>query len=395
MTNTPSPAPPDIPSPPLLGELDAVVIGGGPAGASCALALRSHRPETQVALVDACAYDDVRVGENVSSALLPLLEHLDVRERFLAEAAHIESFAVQACWGTGTPLPQHSLRHWSGEGYLLDRQRFDPMLAEAFHQRGGRLFLSCRVDTITAADGGRPGYLLHLRHVSGTRFSLRARVLVDATGRKASLARRLGARSQQYDALLGISRHFDIDPATGCANDILIESTADGWWYSAPLPGNRLVVTLMTDAGLWREQPADRVGIWQHMLAQAPNTQARMQHAATAAESSLAVRPAHSQLLEPATGDDWLAVGDAAASFDPLSSLGIGFAIHSGCHAARAIGSALDGCGSDAFRHYRESVQQQFAAYLPSWRSYYQLERRFADAPFWRARSNVEALSVG
>lgn len=377
-------------APPLIGELDVVVIGGGPGGASCALALRTHMPSLGVGLVEASSYDNVRLGENVSSALLPLLDYLGARDTFLAQAAHVESFTVQACWGTSTPLPQHSLRHWSGEGYLLDRHRFDVMLAENFHARGGKLYLSCRVEEILRAEAGEPGYLLHLRHESGARFALKARFLVDATGRKASIARRLGASSLQYDSLIGVSRYFEMDPAIAWPRDIVIESAADGWWYSAPLPDDRLVLTWMTDAALWRDRGQDRLGAWQSLLARAPNSYARVHRAAVAADPTLTVRQAHTQILDQAAGTDWLAVGDAAASFDPLSSLGIGFAMHSACHAARAIASTLAGQGGDSLRHYSDSVRRQFSGYLPTWRSYYGYETRFPGAPFWQARRVAE-----
>ena len=371
---------------PQLACLDVLVVGGGPAGAACALALRTHMPEIQVALVEASAYDDARLGENVSAALLPLLDYLDVRETFLAQAAHVPSFTVRACWGTATPLPQHSMRHWSGEGYLLDRQRFDVLLAETFHARGGRLYLSCRVETVERAGADRPGWNVTLRHESGRRFGVHARLLVDASGRKASLARRLGARSHRHDELIGVSRYFEMDPGLQWSRDILIESVAEGWWYRAPLPDHRLVVTLMTDAALWRDADGDRTLRWQTLLQQAANTRERVDTAAIAADATLTTRLAHSHALDRAAQDGWIAVGDAAASFDPLSSLGIGFALHSACHGARCIAAVLQGEGDAELAQYSAAVRQQFESYLPSWRNYYRCETRFASAPFWTAR---------
>ena len=52
---------------------------------------------------------------------------------------------------------------------------------------------------------------------------------------------------------------------------------------------------------------------------------------------------AESALLSPIAGEGWLAVGDAAASFDPLSSHGIGAALWSGELAAVVLRRFLNG----------------------------------------------------
>lgn len=85
-------------------------------------------------------------------------------------------------------------------------------------------------------------------------------------------------------------------------------------------------------AFVWRRK--DKLRHWNTLLSQAPNTRARLVAGNTGAGSihaqgPLTIRAAHTQLLEPTTEGPWLAVGDAAASFDPLTSLGIGFALHS------------------------------------------------------------------
>src|SRR5436190_5494193 len=44
-----------------------------------------------------------------------------------------------------------------------------------------------------------------------------------------------------------------------------------------------------------------------------------------------------------AFGEGWVAVGDAAQSYDPLSSQGLRYALESGIRAAFAVDAALDG----------------------------------------------------
>jgi flavin-dependent dehydrogenase len=371
---------------PCLGTIDVAVIGGGPAGAACALTLRTYTSHS-VVLLEATTYEAVRVGENVSSALLPLLEYLGIQERFLAAGAHIESVAVQACWGHATPVQQHALRHWAGEGFLLNRGIFDTLLTETVHARGGKVYLSCRLEKISLR-GAEGGWLLQVRHTSGKRFTLQARFLVDASGRKASIAKRLGAHSTCHDSLIGVSRFFEQDSTQPCAQEILIESTQDGWWYSAPVPEKRLVLTFMTDAAVWRAGNGRNPEKWHAFLCHAPHTLARIQNSAHAVGTAVTIRPAHSHLLDEATGKDWLAVGDASASFDPLSSLGIGFALHSACHAAHAIADYLAAGNTTGLRAYNAGVQQQFRQYFPTWRAYYAYEKRWQSAPFWQTRQS-------
>jgi flavin-dependent dehydrogenase len=89
-------------------------------------------------------------------------------------------------------------------------------------------------------------------------------------------------------------------------------------------------------------------------------------------------------------GPGWAAAGDAAASFDPLSSMGIGHALWSGTHAARLAEDVLLGPSSFA-ADYNEVMQRQYQQYLQLRRRYYRLERRWPDRAFWRGRHGVGA----
>ncbi|MFL5801049.1 MAG: NAD(P)/FAD-dependent oxidoreductase, partial [Roseiflexaceae bacterium] len=94
---------------------------------------------------------------------------------------------------------------------------------------------------------------------------------------------------------------------------------------------------------------------------------------------------AHSQRLDTIAGVGWLAVGDAAATFDPLSSQGIFKALRSGILAAYAIGDYFNGVHAGLER-YEAWIAREFEAYLDTRRDYYGRERRWADSPFWRRR---------
>jgi flavin-dependent dehydrogenase len=372
---------------PFIGTFDVVVVGGGPAGLSCALALRKYAPEYRVAVIESSDFSTPRIGEHVSAAFLPLVEYLGLGESFRSSAAHIESFSVRTSWGSDAIVARDSITHWAGEGFLLDRQDFDVTLAEAFVSQQGHLYPSSRVTSIKKhPDEGT--YRLELRHRSKRRCTLDTRFVVDATGRNASIARRFGARVDRKDDLVGVSRRFELDPEKPPRQELLIESTPDGWWYSAPLSGNRRVVTWMTDVTNWRRTKQGGLEAWNVELAKAQHTNRELLQA-VAADSSIHVRPAQTQITNPPTGEGWLAVGEAAVAFDPLSSLGLGFAVHSGSHAAHGIARMLDSQDQGDLAYYAEAIRRQYEQYLPAWRELYQSETRFSESPFWKHRNSL------
>ena len=97
-------------------------------------------------------------------------------------------------------------------------------------------------------------------------------------------------------------------------------------------------------------------------------------------------RTAASTRAVEVAGDGWLAVGDAAISFDPLSSQGVTTALRGGEQAAGALLEALGGDRSGIPR-YAASVDTLWTEILTERAKYYAMERRWAGNAFWRRRS--------
>jgi hypothetical protein len=106
------------------------------------------------------------------------------------------------------------------------------------------------------------------------------------------------------------------------------------------------------------------------------------------------VHAAHSQRLARITGAAWLAVGDAATTFDPLSSQGICKGLRTGIMAAYAIGDYFKG-SSAGLEKYEAIVAREFEEYLRVRADYYGRERRWCDAPFWHRRHGHITLAPG
>jgi hypothetical protein len=197
------------------------------------------------------------------------------------------------------------------------------------------------------------------------------------------LARQLGARPVVVDRLIAAMAYFKGFDLDSEVHETLVEAVAHGWWYSALLPGGRLSVAFFSDPEIIRMRGLIDPDVWTRELASAPHTRRRVGAARWA--SPVTFCSCGSQYLESAAGDGWIAAGDAAACFDPLASMGIGHAISSGIHAARAAYDQL--CGNERVRsQYVAHVRQNFSRYLELRTYYYGLEQRWSDAPFWARR---------
>ena len=122
----------------------------------------------------------------------------------------------------------------------------------------------------------------------------------------------------------------------------MIEAVEYGWWYAASVPGGRTIVGAITDAQTNRRIVLHQPGRWLLHLEKTRHMAAWLA-GCRFGNNQLTIRPAPSFVLDRICGSDWLAVGDAAAAYDPIASQGIHKALSDGLLSAAAIADHLAG----------------------------------------------------
>ena len=364
-------------------NFDAVVVGAGPAGS--VVALRLAREGCRVALVERSDLNEPRAGESLAPAVQPLLADLSLWNAFL-DLHPAPSYGTCSVWGNEeTEIHSHMAGRW-GCGWHVDRLEFDRMLATSAREAGATLL--CGTVVLQCASSGE-NWVLNLRHrteaKSGTEsFQLGAAVVIDASGRAASLGRLLGARRMVFDRLIGIGvtqRGMDISQQ----GYVSVESSEHGWWYAAPVPKDRMVVMLMTDSDLCVRGRLSTPTVWLEELQKTSITCARAP--GVASMKDLRVWSAASQrLARNCKKARWLAVGDAALAVDPVSGSGVVRSLRSSKACAEAALAILGGKTSDALVKYENGCDLECVEFLRERAGYYRIEQRWPTADFWRRR---------
>lgn len=346
---------------------DTIVFGGGPAG--CATALRLRQQGASVTLVERSHYQHPRAGESLAPVALGLLNQLGVRDRFDAENFQATT-GLLFSWGSPDLAFSSFLAQPFGSGWNLDRARFDQMLSNACDANG--------VQVIQSRDRIR----IHLEagkwRVSIGEYDWTASSVVDATGKTSKLASQLGVQRVTHDRLIALVRYDDA--RNGDDPRLIIESSPDGWWYSAGLPGDHSVTAFLTDVDLVPKNVACRTDFFRQRL-----DQTRYAHRGSSLPSRSTkirlVRANTSVLITPSRAN-WYAVGDAALSIDPLSGSGMIRALNTGIAAANAIASTKNG----VWRLYNDFITDVWQEAKTQALDTYSRESRWT-TPFWRRRN--------
>jgi len=361
--------------------VDVAVVGGGPAGTAAAVA--AARRGASIALfdrVDARRHD---VGETVPPGTAALVTQLFGDGAF-DPSAHLPNYGTWSVWGDDEVTVTDSLvTNPFGFGWHLDRAAFDDGLRHAATQAGVHLVEA----SVTAIERDGERWELATVDREGRRSILNARAVIDATGRRAMLARAAGARRRVYDRLCAAVTWFT-DPAPR-EHVLIVEAVEAGWWYTAPAPNDHRVCVFLTDADLFPHEVRTGFGFGD-LLASTIAVGAVIGAGARRSEPRLVA--ADTATLDPCGGAGWLATGDAAASFDPLSGQGIATALVLGETAGGAAHEMLHGAHGGARLRYQAEHDRLVTAHLVRRDAHYRDEWRWSDAPFWRRR-HVAALT--
>lgn len=378
----------------MVTTVDVAIAGGGPGGAAAAIAL--SKQGQRVLLADAGTGRWPRIGEGLPPSARALLRELGVLDQVLADG-HRRSPGTLAFWGSDTAHTEDTLFGLHGDGLQLDRARFDAGLRTAAHAAGAQVIDGARLRLLARGDAHTP-HTLELRIGEAAPQRVQARWLIDASGRSATLARALGAQRIAHDRLLAFHQRLIGGAATDRDGRTWVEAVADGWWYSVLLPsGERLIAHLSDFSGehgaAERRSLLNGEGLWDE-LRLAPQLHALCAEHGWRPHGAVQGADASSTELDCAGGERWLAVGDAAMAFDPLSSKGIANALYTGLRAAGVIW-ASEGGDADAVGGYARHLREIHQVYRDQCWGFYAMEGRWLQSEFWRRRGRLPVALAG
>lgn len=360
---------------------DVLIVGGGPSGASVALSLLNYS-KLDVTIIEQSDFNVTRVGENVSSSIFSLIDYLKLSKTDFDDHSFIPAYASKAYWGSDQVSSINTIFTTEEASFQIDREKFDFKLIETAAQRGAVIYPRTKCFDFEKLEN--KNWLVSLNHPEEGKFKIQAKYLVDASGRSAKVCRKVGGISQKHDALVGVGLFLKFKN-TSKPFEKIIESTEFGWWYAACLPDNKIVITFFSDADIVSDFKLHQIKEWRKLLHATKHIKQLLDRG-EALSKKLWVRNAQTQISNTNKLDKFIAIGDAAASFDPISSMGIGFSISSAIYAGKHIAQELE-VGVSTVDIYQNDLLQIFNQYNETKQMYYRKETRWSTSKFWLRRN--------
>ncbi|CAM1364994.1 Dehydrogenase (Flavoprotein) [Tenacibaculum sediminilitoris] len=369
---------------------DILIIGGGIAGCIAAISLVK---DYNVTLLDKLVEPVDRIGESLAPVAQRILKELDLLENesdTVKQTIYRNNLGMQSYWGSNQLQIVDHMRNPDGFSKSLDRKNFEVYLRQVATERNVDCIWGTRLSSSSYEDNYWKVTTKSDDVKNRTTHTIQAKLVIDATGRQSHFTKSLGIKRTHYDKL--ISCWISL-PNTLENTMSTIVSDELGWWYSAVIPNNKRIVAFQTDADLVGRNTFKHLNSFlsfakEHKLIQPflKGNEAYFNFHGTVS--------ANSTRLEQIAGNQWIALGDAAISFDPLSSQGMFNAMANAMQVKKLLRNFnfikdLDSIKMKQFNTaYNHQVNQVWNLYVQHKNFFYKAETRWKEAPFWKRRQN-------
>lgn len=368
-----------------MNKQEILIIGAGPAGLVAAMLLAKAGLKVTIIdhqnMIQREGFARLKTGESLPPAAYRLLQALDLWEAF-EKGSHLKSYNNKSLWGSDQLAYTDFINNPPGYGWHLDRVEFEEMLLQKAMDAGATLL---EATTLHTAELIANKWEVKWKTIDGHFIEKKVDFLIDASGRNSWLARRLGVKRWTHDHQLALVAFMAINNSF-TDHSGLVETTPNGWWYSAKIPHNRMALTYLCQPN--REQVAHwrRKKGFQVLVSKAPYTKKRIAQA----NGQLITLPkfvaAGGSVLKQTYGKQWIAIGDAAITYDPIASHGIMLAMVSARDAVEVMTQYFQEGNMEGFAAYQQLMHTSFQHYRQQRQQFYDQEQRFPNAIYWQRR---------
>ena len=365
-------------------KTDILIIGSGIAGCIAAISLVNRY---DVILIDKLSEPQERIGESLAPAAQRILRELDLLDNLQSsqEDLYIQNLGMQSYWGTEHLHIVDHLRNPDGLSKSLNRKAFETYLRKSAIQRGVQCVWPTKLHRSTFEENN---WLVTTKSEDHKEQHIKATFVIDATGRQSHFARSLGIKRTHIDKLIAC---WVTLPNTEENKMSTIVATENGWWYSAVIPQNKRVIAFQTDSDLIDRNAIKDLDAFLELSKTNKQIRCILENNEGDIEFHGTVA-ANSTRLEQVAGQQWAALGDAAISFDPLSSQGMFNAMASALQLKHLLVTSDLVSNHDIKKEtlFQQTYTQQIDAiwnqYLYHKNIFYKAEMRWKESPFWKRR---------
>ena len=342
-------------------EYDAIVVGGGPAGATAATVLAQHG--RRVILLEREHFPRYHIGESLMPYTWHTFDRLGVLDWF-EKAACPKKHSVQFVSTSGKVSEPfyffQTLKHPSATTWQVVRSDFDQMMLTNAAVKGVEVRHGVTVRDVIAEGDRVVGVCADSG--DGDRDVLRAKAVIDATGRDTLLASKLGWKRRDPDlSKIAIFTYFKgakRDPGLDEGATTVAYVPEKGWFWYIPLADDVVSVGVVAESDYLYRETRDPEAIF---CREAESCAWIKDHIAQGTYlGPMRVTGEFSYRARQVAGDGFCLVGDAFSFLDPVFSSGVFLALKSGELAADAIHKGLEQTGritAATFKDYERDLR--------------------------------------
>jgi flavin-dependent dehydrogenase len=320
-------------------ETDVLVIGGGPAGSTVATLLA--RRGWKVLMLEKERHPRFHIGESLLPMNIPILERLGVLEqvRAIGVLKRGADFPVEG--GNYNVFRfGRALRPIADYAFHVKREEFDQLLFEHARTEGVDARDGIKVERVDFDAQGRP-QSVHARS-GDIAMTVRARYVVDASGRDAFFGAKLGLkrRNKRHQSAAVFSHFHNVARREGeDAGNVTICRHDHGWLWLIPLHDGTTSVGAVCSPEHLKQRRGETEAFLMRTLDSVQASRERMRGAVRAGPVHVTGNYAYD--CSRMSGPGWALVGDAWTFVDPMFSSGVFLAMNSAEQAAPVIDEAL------------------------------------------------------